>query len=156
VTSRLVESAKLAAPGAVLMTVADLEQVTLQIFVPTNRIGHVKLGQEEVPPPTTVDPGVAHLQEVVRSLERDDLEEAKAALTEALDLLPASDLKEAAEHALEDIKAGKPDEARHTLEGVGLWLAHALPTITYGRDRSFCLVITTPNGAVLLWISVVC
>ncbi|HEY66098.1 MAG TPA: HlyD family efflux transporter periplasmic adaptor subunit [Caldilineae bacterium] len=48
VTSRLVEPGELAAPGAVLMTVADLDQVTLQIFVPTSKIGHVKLGQEAI------------------------------------------------------------------------------------------------------------
>jgi len=28
--------------------VADLDQVTLQIFVPTSKIGHVKLGQEAI------------------------------------------------------------------------------------------------------------
>ncbi|NOZ30186.1 MAG: HlyD family efflux transporter periplasmic adaptor subunit [Chloroflexi bacterium] len=48
VTSRLVDPGELAAPGAVLMTVADLDQVTLQIFVPTGRIGHVKLGQKAI------------------------------------------------------------------------------------------------------------
>jgi multidrug resistance efflux pump len=52
VTSRLVEPGELAAPGAMLMTVADLDQVTLQIFVSTDRIGRVKLGQEAM---VTVD-----------------------------------------------------------------------------------------------------
>ena len=52
VTSRLVDSGELAQPGAVLMTVANLDQVTLQIFIPTDRIGHVHLGQKAV---VTVD-----------------------------------------------------------------------------------------------------
>jgi len=52
VTSCLVEPGELAAPGAVLMTVADLDLVTLQIFVPTDRIGRVRLGQEAI---VTVD-----------------------------------------------------------------------------------------------------
>ncbi len=52
VTSRLVEPGELAAPGAVLMIVADLDLVTLQIFVPTDRIGRVRLGQEAI---VTVD-----------------------------------------------------------------------------------------------------
>lgn len=46
VTSRLVEPGELAAPGSVLLTVADLDQVTLQIYVPTGKIGQVKLGQK--------------------------------------------------------------------------------------------------------------
>ncbi|MCS7221107.1 MAG: efflux RND transporter periplasmic adaptor subunit [Anaerolineae bacterium] len=48
VTSRLVDPGELAAPGAVLMTVADLDQVTLRIFVPTDRIGYVHLGQKAI------------------------------------------------------------------------------------------------------------
>lgn len=52
VTSRLMDPGELAAPGAVLMTVADLDQVTLQIFVPTDRIGYVHLGQRAI---VTVD-----------------------------------------------------------------------------------------------------
>jgi HlyD family secretion protein len=52
VTSRLVDPGELAQPGAVLMTVANLDQVTLQIFVPTDRIGHVHVGQKAV---VTVD-----------------------------------------------------------------------------------------------------
>ncbi len=52
VTSRLVDPGELAGPGAVLMTVADLDQVTLQIFVPTDRIGYVHLGQKAL---VTVD-----------------------------------------------------------------------------------------------------
>ena len=55
--------------------------------------------------------GAEHLQQALHALEHEELDEAKAALAEALDLLPAGDLKEAAEHALEDIEAGKPDEA---------------------------------------------
>lgn len=73
-------------------------------------------GEEVTTPTVTVDPGVQHLQEAVHALEHGELEEAQAALTEAMDLLPAGDLFEAAEHALEDIQAGKPDEARQTLE----------------------------------------
>ncbi len=52
VTSRLIEPGELAQAGHVLMTVADLDQVTLQIFVPTDRIGRVRLGQQAV---VTVD-----------------------------------------------------------------------------------------------------
>jgi len=52
VTSRLIEPGELAQMGRVLMTVADLDQVTLQIFVPTDRIGRVQLEQRAV---VTVD-----------------------------------------------------------------------------------------------------
>ena len=52
VTSRLIEPGELAAPGAVLMTVADLDRVTLRIYVPTDRIGQVRIGQEAI---VTVD-----------------------------------------------------------------------------------------------------
>ena len=52
VTSRLIEPGELAQAGRVLMTVADLDQVTLQIFVPTDRIGRVRLEQRAV---VTVD-----------------------------------------------------------------------------------------------------
>ncbi len=52
VTSRLIDPGELAAPGSVLMTVADLDQVTLRIYVPTDRIGRVRVGQEAI---VTVD-----------------------------------------------------------------------------------------------------
>jgi len=36
---------ELAAPGATLITLADLEQVTLTVYVPQNRLGQVQVGQ---------------------------------------------------------------------------------------------------------------
>lgn len=73
-------------------------------------------GEEITTPAATVDPGVQHLRGAVHALEHNELEEAKAVLSEAMELLPPGDLFEAAEHALEDIKAGKPGEARQVLE----------------------------------------
>lgn len=61
-------------------------------------------------------PGVRQLQEAARALKQNKLDEGKKALTEAMALLPAGELFEAAEHALEDIEAGKSSEARETLE----------------------------------------
>jgi hypothetical protein len=61
-------------------------------------------------------PGVRQLQEAARALKQNKLDEAKKALTEAMALLPTGELFEAAEHALEDIEAGKSGEARETLE----------------------------------------
>jgi len=37
---------ELAVPGATIVTVADLDQVTLTIYVPENRLGQVQVGQE--------------------------------------------------------------------------------------------------------------
>ncbi|HIP96813.1 MAG TPA: HlyD family efflux transporter periplasmic adaptor subunit [Anaerolineae bacterium] len=45
VTSKVVHVGEIATPGATLMTVADLDQVTLTIYVPENRINMVALGQ---------------------------------------------------------------------------------------------------------------
>ena len=56
------------------------------------------------------------MQEAVSALERNELDEARKALTEAKELLPPGDLFEAAEHALEDIEAGKPLEALEALK----------------------------------------
>lgn len=43
---------ELAAPGVTLITLADLEQVTLRVYVPENRLGQVRVGQ---PVEVTVD-----------------------------------------------------------------------------------------------------
>ncbi len=64
------------------------------------------------------DLGVQQLQETVQALKQNKLDQAKKALAEAMGLLPSGDLFEAAEHALKDIEAGKPGEARETLEKV--------------------------------------
>ena len=45
VTSKVVHVGEIATPGATLMTVADLDQVTLTIYVPENQINMVALGQ---------------------------------------------------------------------------------------------------------------
>jgi HlyD family secretion protein len=45
VTSQVIHVGELAAPGATLMTIANLDQVTLTIYVPENRINVVALGQ---------------------------------------------------------------------------------------------------------------
>jgi tetratricopeptide (TPR) repeat protein len=78
--------------------------------------GMPALGEGAPSSAAPIDPGVAHLQEAAHALEQGDLEEAGAALGEALELLPPGDLKEVAEHALEDIGAGKPEEALGALE----------------------------------------
>ena len=75
-------------------------------------------------PEAALDPGIAHLQEAVHALEHNELDEAEKALTEAMELLSPGDLFEAAEHGLEDIEAGKPDEAltvlREALTAAGI------------------------------------
>ena len=45
VTSKVAHVGEIATPGATLMTVANLDQVTLTIYVPENRINMVSLGQ---------------------------------------------------------------------------------------------------------------
>lgn len=45
VTERSAEVGELAAPGAVLMTVGDLEEVKLTVFIPETQIGRVQEGQ---------------------------------------------------------------------------------------------------------------
>jgi len=46
VTAQLIEVGETALPGTPLMTIADLDEVELVIYVPTGQIGHVRLGQE--------------------------------------------------------------------------------------------------------------
>lgn len=46
VTARAVEAGEVVAAGTPLLTVSDLSQVTLVIYVPESRIGQVRVGQE--------------------------------------------------------------------------------------------------------------
>jgi HlyD family secretion protein len=46
VTSRSAQVGETATAGAPLLTIANLDQVTLVIYVPENRVGQVRLGQE--------------------------------------------------------------------------------------------------------------
>ena len=46
ILERLIHEGELAAPGAALFTLADLEQVTLTVYVPEADLGKVSLGQE--------------------------------------------------------------------------------------------------------------
>ena len=46
VTSRIADPGEIAAPGAPLLVVADLSQITLVVYVPEPRIGQVRVGQE--------------------------------------------------------------------------------------------------------------
>jgi len=46
VTSRSVQIGETASPGAVLLTLADLGQVELTVFIPENRLGEIRLGQK--------------------------------------------------------------------------------------------------------------
>lgn len=71
---------------------------------------------EETEAEAVIDPGIAHLQEAVHALEHNELDEAEKALTEAMELLSPGELFEAAEHGLEDIEAGKPEEALTVLQ----------------------------------------
>jgi HlyD family secretion protein len=45
VTGRMVQVGEMAVPGASLMTVADLDEVTLTVYIPEDEIGRVKVGQ---------------------------------------------------------------------------------------------------------------
>ncbi|MCP4540347.1 MAG: HlyD family efflux transporter periplasmic adaptor subunit [Chloroflexi bacterium] len=45
VLNQAVRAGELAAPAAPILTLADLSEVTLEVYVPENRIGHVTLGQ---------------------------------------------------------------------------------------------------------------
>ncbi len=45
VLERVIQPGELAAPGATLLTIADLSQVTLTIYVPETAIGRVRVGQ---------------------------------------------------------------------------------------------------------------
>jgi len=46
VLERSIHRGELAAPGATLLTLGDLDEVTLTVYVPENRLGHVQIGQE--------------------------------------------------------------------------------------------------------------
>ena len=46
VTSRSVQIGETASPGAVLLTLADLDRVELTVFIPENRLGEIRLGQK--------------------------------------------------------------------------------------------------------------
>ena len=46
ISSRSAQAGETATAGARLLTIANLDEVTLVIYVPENRIGHVRLGQE--------------------------------------------------------------------------------------------------------------
>jgi multidrug resistance efflux pump len=45
VTGRMVQVGEMAVPGAKLLTVADLDKVTLTVYIPEDEIGRVKVGQ---------------------------------------------------------------------------------------------------------------
>lgn len=45
VLEQTLRAGELAAPAATILTLADLREVTLEVYVPENRIGHVQLGQ---------------------------------------------------------------------------------------------------------------
>lgn len=46
VVERMLHEGELAAPGAPLLQIADLDNVELVVYIPENKIGRVKLGQE--------------------------------------------------------------------------------------------------------------
>jgi multidrug resistance efflux pump len=46
VSQKLVNPGELAAPGAVLVEISDIETVDLTVFIPETRIGQVKIGQK--------------------------------------------------------------------------------------------------------------
>ncbi len=46
VTSRSIHVGETASPGATLLTLADLDEVELTVFIPENRLGEVYIGQE--------------------------------------------------------------------------------------------------------------
>ncbi len=49
---RVLTAGELAAPAATILTVADLDEVKLVVYVPENRVGQVRLGQSAL---VTVD-----------------------------------------------------------------------------------------------------
>jgi HlyD family secretion protein len=69
ISSRAVEAGEIAAPGAPLLTIADLSEVTLTVYVPETQIGRVGLGQEAV---VTVDsyPGQGFVGQVAYIADR--------------------------------------------------------------------------------------
>ncbi|MBN1937657.1 MAG: efflux RND transporter periplasmic adaptor subunit [Anaerolineae bacterium] len=46
VIDQSLQAGELAAPAATILTVADLSQLILVVYVPVNQIGHIRLGQE--------------------------------------------------------------------------------------------------------------
>ena len=46
VTSRAAHAAKRPSPGATLLTVANLDEVTLHVYIPEDKLGYVYLGQQ--------------------------------------------------------------------------------------------------------------
>lgn len=46
VASRSVQIGEIASPGAILLTLANLDQVELTVFIPENRLGEIRLGQK--------------------------------------------------------------------------------------------------------------
>ncbi|MFQ5612812.1 MAG: HlyD family secretion protein [Anaerolineae bacterium] len=46
VSTRIADPGELASPGATLLNLADLDRVTLTVFIPETQIGRVKLGQQ--------------------------------------------------------------------------------------------------------------
>jgi HlyD family secretion protein len=69
VSGRAVEAGEMAAPGAPLLTIADIGEVTLTVYVPETQIGRVRLGQEAV---VTVDsyPGRGFVGQVTHIADR--------------------------------------------------------------------------------------
>jgi len=48
VVGQMINEGEMAMPGASLLTIADLDQVTLTIYIPEDRIGRVKIGQRVI------------------------------------------------------------------------------------------------------------
>ncbi len=46
VLDQILQVGELAAPATTILTIADLSQLTLVVYVPVNQIGHIQLGQE--------------------------------------------------------------------------------------------------------------
>lgn len=69
VTERLIEPGEVVGTGANLMVIADLDQLTLTVFVPEDRYGQIKIGEAY---PVTVDsfPGQFFNGTVVRIADR--------------------------------------------------------------------------------------
>jgi HlyD family secretion protein len=66
VLERMVSAGEIAAPNVSLLTIADLDQVTLTVYVPENQIGLVKVGQDvrvkvDSYPERTFEASVVHI-----------------------------------------------------------------------------------------------